>query len=79
VTLGQQLLSAADARARVRLLEWERVLALQSLQREDLMRSFLAKQRRLARERGAVPPTNQEFLGAGSAAPAAGPASGNGS
>jgi RND family efflux transporter MFP subunit len=79
VTLGQHLLPSTDARARVRLLDWERVLALQSLQREDLMRSFLAKQRRLARERGATPPSNRDFLGGSGAASGGGAASGDGS
>jgi hypothetical protein len=36
---------------------------LQSLQREDLLRGFLDKQQRVARERGPVPPPNSEYVG----------------
>lgn len=64
VTLGQHLLArgAGAAAARVRATTWERVLALQARQREDVLREFLATQRRLAR-RGARPPSTEEFLG----------------
>jgi RND family efflux transporter MFP subunit len=73
VTLGQHLLRAdAGATARVRATSWDRVLDLQGLQREDLLRGFLERQQDWARERGAEPPTNEEFLGGG-AAPAAAP------
>lgn len=66
VTLGQHLLtSESDAAARVRPTEWERVLELQGLQREDLLRGFLAKQQRLASQHGAAVPSSQEYLGAG--------------
>jgi len=66
VTVGQHLLHGQDATsARVRPVTWERVLELQGLQREDVLRGFLDKQQRLARSRGAVPPTNEEFLKAG--------------
>jgi len=66
VTLGQHLLaeslaSAADrghgdvasVPARVRPTSWERVLELEGLQREDLLKRFLAKQRAVARALGA--------------------------
>jgi hypothetical protein len=70
VTLGQHLLQDADAggeggadgraEARVRPADWDRVLARQSLQREDLLRRFLEKQRRAAREFGARIPSDPE-------------------
>ena len=66
VTLGQHLLSAGDGEtARVRHSTWERVLELQGLQREDLLRGFLEKQQRLARSVGAKVPTSEEYLGGG--------------
>lgn len=55
VVLGQHLLSREDgdgaARARVRPLGWERIEGLQRIQREDLLRQFMARQQRLARTR----------------------------
>lgn len=69
VVVGQYLLAGADApRARVRTTTWDRILGLQELQREDLLTGFLEKQQRLARERGAEPPSNEEFLRAAPAA-----------
>lgn len=66
VVVGQQLLSQdGEAAARVRPTTWDRVLELQGLQREDLLQSFLDKQQRWARARGAEPPGNEEFLGHG--------------
>lgn len=63
VIVGQHLLGRDDApTARVRATRWERVAALQELQREDLLRGFLAEQERIAATRGAVPPTSEEFL-----------------
>ena len=63
VTLGQHLLNdvmqaegADTATARVRPASWEVVLGLQSLQREDLLQTFLDKQRSLARRLGAEIP-----------------------
>jgi multidrug efflux pump subunit AcrA (membrane-fusion protein) len=52
VVVGQHLLSAqADAsttpQARIRVVDWDRILALQSMQREDLLRQFMDKQQRL--------------------------------
>ncbi|HXV77536.1 MAG TPA: efflux RND transporter periplasmic adaptor subunit [Candidatus Polarisedimenticolaceae bacterium] len=77
VVLGQHLLRPTDdATARVRVTSWERVLELQRLQREDLLRGFLDKQQRWAREHGAAPPTNEEFLGG--EIPAGAPAAGAG-
>ena len=65
VIVGQHLLSREDAaQARVRPASWERVERLQGLQREDLLQGFLAKQQRIARERGVEPPSNEEFLSA---------------
>lgn len=63
VTVGQHLLARdGETAARVRPTTWERVHALQGLQREDLLQRFLDKQQRLARSRGAEPPGSDEFL-----------------
>ncbi|HEX6203791.1 MAG TPA: HlyD family efflux transporter periplasmic adaptor subunit, partial [Thermoanaerobaculia bacterium] len=63
VTVGQHLLAdQGAASARVRPTTWERVMELQSLQREDLLQGFLDEQQRQARLRGAEPPTNEEYL-----------------
>ena len=67
VTVGQQLLAGRESpRARVRSVAWQRVLELQELQREDLLRGFLERQRRSARERGAEIPSSAEYLGTAS-------------
>lgn len=67
VIVGQHLLARdGEKTARVRPTSWERVLELQGLQREDLLRSFLDNQQEWARTRGAEPPTSEEFLGHGS-------------
>jgi RND family efflux transporter MFP subunit len=54
VVVGQHLLSAQAGMqapvARVRVIAWERILELQGLQRQDLLRRFMEKQQRLARE-----------------------------
>jgi RND family efflux transporter MFP subunit len=67
VTLGQHLLNELmrmegtdTARARVRSADWEAVLGLQALQREDLLKTFLDKQRRVARLLGAGLPENED-------------------
>ena len=63
VAVGQHLLAGSKSpRARVRVVPWQRVMELQGLQREDLLADFLDRQQRLARERGAKPPSNEEFL-----------------
>ncbi len=54
VVVGQHLLSSQDPtagapRARVRPISWERLLELQGLQREDLLRQYMEKQQRIAR------------------------------
>ena len=53
VVIGQHLLAVRSGeeapRARVRAAEWDRVLELQGLQREDLLREFMERQRRIAR------------------------------
>ena len=65
VTIGQHLLAAAEGTsARVRLADWDQVLALQARQQEDLLARFLEKQRRLARTLGAEPPGTDTILGA---------------
>ena len=47
VVVGQHLL-ATEARpaARVRAMEWDRIMELQQLQREDLLRDFMERQQR---------------------------------
>lgn len=55
IVVGQHLLSSqdpevGDPQARVRPITWERLIELQGLQREDLLRQFMEKQRRVARE-----------------------------
>ena len=49
VTLGQQLLNGTSPQARVRATTWNRLISLQNLQREDLLKQFLEKQQRLAK------------------------------
>lgn len=56
IVVGQHLLSsqdpeAGDPQARVRPITWERLIELQGLQREDLLRQFMEKQRRVAQAR----------------------------
>jgi hypothetical protein len=52
VVIGQHLLSAQGDRAvpqaRIRVVDWDRILALQGLHREDLLRQFMEKQQELA-------------------------------
>jgi hypothetical protein len=80
VTLGQHLLSELmqtegkeTATARVRPTNWESVLGLQALQREDLLDRFLDKQRRVAHLLGAELPEDdqqvQELLSKSEAGP----------
>jgi RND family efflux transporter MFP subunit len=65
VTVGQNLLSELEEpRAHVRETSWEKVIDLQSLQREDLLENFLDKQRLLAKTVGVEPPTTEEFVAA---------------
>jgi hypothetical protein len=37
ITLGQNLLSEGKKQARVKTIQWEHVIRLQSMQREDLL------------------------------------------
>jgi RND family efflux transporter MFP subunit len=77
VTVGQHLLASAPdgeegtatgadggppRAARVRPVSWERVLALQALQDEDLLEDFLAKQRTLAATLGAEIPASEDVV-----------------
>jgi HlyD family secretion protein len=52
IVVGQHLLSTQGGeqapRARVRAVEWDRILELQGLQRQDLLEQFMEKQQRLA-------------------------------
>ncbi len=56
VVVGQHLLSAQTGdgppQGRVRRIAWDRILELQRLQRDDLLRDFMDRQQRLARQRG---------------------------
>ena len=73
VTIGQHLLGGdRGASARYRPTSWDRVLDLQSRQREDLIQGFLEEQQRMARTLGAEPPSNEQFLGKGAPTPAPG-------
>jgi multidrug efflux pump subunit AcrA (membrane-fusion protein) len=55
VVVGQHLLSTAEGdgpvTARIRPVTWERIVSLQRLQRQDLLRQFMEKQQRIARQR----------------------------
>lgn len=63
VTLGQHLIAQEDgATVRVRRATWDDVQELQSQQREDLLAGHMAKQRRLAAEIGAEPPSNEDYM-----------------
>lgn len=63
VVAGQHLLAEDDSRtARVRTAAWERILELQSLQREDILVDYLQRQQQYASTRGSVPPSNEEYL-----------------
>jgi RND family efflux transporter MFP subunit len=47
VVVGQHLLAAsATSEARVRAVEWDHIVSLQEIQREDLLRQFMDKQQR---------------------------------
>ncbi len=72
VTVGQNLLAeelhAADRKeggptvARVRPVPWDRVLALQELQDDDLLEGFLDKQRKVAAALGAEIPESEDAV-----------------
>jgi HlyD family secretion protein len=72
VTVGQNLLGGAERAAglsgemanaaRVRPVPWERVLALQDLQDEDLLEGFLDKQRKVALGLGAEIPESEDAV-----------------
>lgn len=54
VTVGQELLMRGGGDtvdARVRAMEWERIMSLQRLQDQDVLRDFLERQQRMAKER----------------------------
>jgi hypothetical protein len=65
IVIGQNLIRPVDGQtvARARPVTWERIAALQGMQDEDLLRQFMDKQQRLARETFSSPTS--------SAAPAA--------
>ncbi len=49
ITLGQHLLRGDKPQARVRATSWERLITMQNLKREDLLKEFLEKQQEMAR------------------------------
>ncbi|PEN05700.1 efflux transporter periplasmic adaptor subunit [Longimonas halophila] len=53
ITVGQELLMerGGDVDARVRAMDWERIMSLQRLQDQDVLQDFLERQQRMARER----------------------------
>jgi multidrug efflux pump subunit AcrA (membrane-fusion protein) len=57
VVVGQHLLAAQTGegppQGRVRRMAWDRILELQRLQRDDLLRDFMDRQQQLARQRTA--------------------------
>lgn len=56
VVVGQHLLSTQGRehapQARLRAIEWDRILELQGMQRQDLLQQFMERQQRSAGERG---------------------------
>jgi hypothetical protein len=42
------LASGDRPEARIRVIEWERILALQGIQRQDVLRQFMDRQRQMA-------------------------------
>lgn len=51
VVVGQHLLATQpEPEARLRVIEWDRILELQQLQRQDLLREFMQRQQRTGRE-----------------------------
>ena len=55
VTVGQDLLSRGRGQARVRAISWERILALQGLQRQDLLERVLKRQEEQAVDMSQTP------------------------
>ena len=57
VVVGQNLIRSVDGRAeaRARPVTWERIASLQELQDQDLLRQFMEKQQRMAREEFSSP------------------------
>lgn len=53
VTVGQELLmrGGGDVDARVRAMEWDRIMSLQRLQDQDVLRDFMERQQRMAQDR----------------------------
>jgi hypothetical protein len=64
VVNGQHLLVDAE-QVRVRLADWDVVLAVQSEPRESLLSRFLERQREYAASGGAAPPPVEQFLETG--------------
>lgn len=69
VVAGQHLLAEDRSEvAHVRTASWDRVLNLQSIQREDLQAEYMDKQQRYAAAHGSEPPSNEEYLRTSAAA-----------
>lgn len=53
VTVGQEILMrrGGEVDARVRPMDWERIVSLQRLQEQDVLRDFLERQQRMSEER----------------------------
>ncbi len=64
VVNGQHLLADAE-RVRVRLADWDTVLAVQAEPRESLLARFLERQREYAAAGAAAPPAVEQFLETG--------------
>lgn len=62
VTAAGSGLVGSATEARIRPTTWERVSALQGLQREDLLQEFLRKQQRVARALGADIPESESVV-----------------
>jgi RND family efflux transporter MFP subunit len=76
VTVGQHLLRASEPSiARVHATTWDQILELEGLEREDVLRDFLAKQREAARTLGARPPATDAASKRAATRPAAASAS----
>jgi hypothetical protein len=60
VAIGQHLLAAqqhgGSPQARIRIIDWDRILELQQLQRQDLLQRFMERQQQLPITRAAPAP-----------------------
>jgi hypothetical protein len=67
VVVGQHLLASQGhgnaPRARPRAIEWDRILELQRMQRQDLLQQFMDRQQQLAGERRPAAAAGRETPG----------------